>query len=907
MIIEHFKNTDKYQDIVNNYDIFVPDQFVSEKEKNSPDWVKSTLDYYATIAHSQYWNNEKIKKNYDLLNGILHRDDYFTEDYEKLVEFLDESTSVELPDYVKHYPMMNPPINTLVGEIIQRPDNARFKAVDEYSFNEFMRAKTELLSSIFLNRLEDIMMTKAKQLGLTDQKQALQEQMKQISEKLNSSDQMMQEQGATPSSEELQKLQQEAEQINQQIQELDQKIQELRPKDLEKVSNKTYQSTAEQWANLKLEQLKRHFNIKDKSQEGFLDFLTAAREFHHIYINHSKLGVGYDVVNPRNVFFLTEPNPRYTTDCYVIGRIESMELSRIIERFNLTMDEIEYLREHRDDYIRNPSADINIFENSKTGYDSVHYSTYNPARLNKEIQIRGELEQEQLLDTYDPAGNRYSPDGYLGYETRNQRYTVIVSYFKSKRKIGKATFIDDDGFEQLEIVDENFEYDKKDPRIKVEWEYVNEWWEGVRIGRAVYKTSPLRYIDLPPIIGTFYRAKNTIPKSIVDHMKVYQIIYNICLNQLYLLLEKEVGVAVLLNLRQLPKYKDMSDENALEKTVTLMKEMGIVPLDDSPENMKGQSSFNQSAKLDLTRTAEIQSRISLASWAKQQCWELLGFNPQRLGAVQGIDTATGIQQGMAQSFAQTEPITSAHEECMNLVYQQLIDTAQYIETQKPTSTISYVDHELHDVFLQVNTEELKMRDLQIFVSNRSEDKRKLEELRQLSMAYAQNQLHPYYSSMISTSQSISDIREFLKDDMQKKEKQQAEQQKMQQQQMEQQQKIAEQQQQTMKQIADDKLAYDREQADLNRERDVLVARIKAGLEDSTTEAAIQGNNEYSAMLGDLDIRSRELEQRRSISDNEKSIKLKELEIKARDIEARREADIIKSQTALKNPVSGEKK
>jgi len=906
MIIEHFKNTDKYQDIVNNYDIFVPDQFVSEKEKNSPDWVKSTLDYYATIAHSQYWNNEKIKKNYDLLNGILHRDDYFTEDYERLVEFLDESTSVELPDYVKHYPMMNPPINTLVGEIIQRPDNARFKAVDEYSFNEFIRAKNELLNTIFLQKLEDIMLTKAKQLGLTDQKEQLQQQMKDIASQLSQSEQSQEE--VTPeTSQELQDLQKQAEEIGKQIEELNKQIQDLKPKDLEKVTNKTYQSTAEQWANLKLEQLKRHFNIKDKSQEGFLDFLTSAREFHHIYVNSSKLGIGYDVVNPRNVFFLTEPNPRYTTDCYVIGRIESMELSRILERFNLTMDEIEYLREHRDDYIRNPSADINIFENSQTGYDSVHYSTYNPARLNKEIQIRGELEQEQLLDTYDPAGNRYSPDGYLGYETRNQRYTVIVSYFKSKRKIGKVNFIDDDGFEQLEIVDENFEYDKKDPRVKVEWEYVNEWWEGVRIGRAVYKVSPLRHLELPPMLGTFYRAKNTIPKSIVDHMKVYQIIYNICLNQLYLLLEKEVGVAVLLNLRQLPKYKDMTDENALEKTVTLMKEMGIVPLDDSPENMKGQSSFNQSAKLDLTRTQEIQSRISLASWAKQQCWELLGFTPQRLGAVQGIDTATGIQQGMAQSFAQTEPITSAHEECMNLVYQQLIDTAQYIETQKPTSTISYVDHELHDVFLQVNTEDLKMRDLQIFVSNRSEDKRKLEEIRQLSMAYAQNQLHPYYTTLINTSQSISDIREFLKDDMQKKEKQQAEQQQVQQQQMQQQQQIAEQQQQTMKQIADDKLAFEKEEANLNRERDVLVARIKAGLDNPTPADSQETNNKYSAMLGDLDIRGRELEERRSVSENQKSLKLKELELKAREIEAKREADIIKSQTALKNPVSGEKK
>ena len=927
MIIKKIKNRDRFTNIVDNYELFVPDHFLPLKEKESSDWIKSTMDYYANIAYSQYWTNQSMKKNYDLINGILVKEDYFTSDFEHLVEFLDESTSVELPDYIKHYPMMNPPLNTLIGEITKRPDNVRFKAIDDYSYNEYIRAKTEILHNVYIKRIEDIIMSKAFKLGLIEQKEELQNQIANLSQQAQQAEQppvegeegeedfqLSDTSSVQPSPEELQK---KLEEINQQIQQIDQQIQSFKPDDYDKNLNKTYQSTAEQWANLKLDQLKHHFNIRDKSEDAFRDLLVTAREFHHVYTSKDKMGMNYEVLNPVRVWFLTEPDPVYTTDCYAIGYIQSMEISKIIEKFDLTDEEVEYLREHRDDYVKNPNADVNIFETQKTGYSSITYPQHNPLRTQYEATLRSELEQHQLLDSYDPTGTRYSPYGYLGYDTRNHRFTVVMGYFKGKRKIGRLTYMDEEGMEQVKIIDEQYVVDKNDPSISVEWEYINCWYKGYRIGQAVYHVEPMYHIELPPIIGGFYKSKNTLPKSMVDQMKVYQIVYNICLNQLYLLLEKEVGVAVLYNLRHLPKYKDMTDEDALDKMTTLAKESGVVGIDDSPENTKGQSTFNQYTRLDLTRTQEIKTRIDLATWAKQQCWELLGFTPQRMGSTVASETATGINQSLSQSFAQTEPITTTHEQIMNLVYQQLIDTAQHIEASKPFSVINYVNNEMHDVFLTVHGDELKMRDLQVYVSNRSDDKRKLEEIRQLSIAYAQNQLHPYYTTMINSSQSVSEIKEFLKGDMEKKEEQQAQQQQMQQQQMEQQKQIADQQQQLMKQIADEKLAFEAEQNELDRKKDIVVAQINsmkyAQDNDVNTNATPDSleigkfNADYTKMLSEIDNKQKELNMKKEQALKDSTVKSEELRLKEKEIDAKERVELLKAQTALKNPVSGEKK
>jgi hypothetical protein len=217
----------------------------------------------------------------------------------------------------------------------------------------------------------------------------------------------------------------------------------------------------------------------------------------------------------------------------------------------------------------------------------------------------------------------------------------------------------------------------------------------------------------------------------------------------------------------------------------------------------------------------------------------------------------------------------------------------------------------------INGEDLKMKDLQVFVTNRSDDKRKLEEIRQLSLAYAQNQLHPYYTTMIQTSQSVSEIREFLKGDMDKKEEQQEQQQKMQQQQMEQQKQIAEQQQQLQKQISDEKIAFEAEQNDLDRKKDIMIAQISAmryaqntDVNTNETPDALEidkFNSDYTRMLADIDSKQKDLNLRKEQSMMDGDIKSQELRLKEKEIDSKERIETIKAQTALKNPVSGEKK
>jgi hypothetical protein len=150
----------------------------------------------------------------------------------------------------------------------------------------------------------------------------------------------------------------------------------------------------------------------------------------------------------------------------------------------------------------------------------------------------------------------------------------------------------------------------------LEWGWINEWYQGTKIGPDIYHIKPFKLLNYCPIIGTTYEVKNTEAKSLVDLMKPFQVLYNVCMNQLYKLLEKEVGKVQLMSLRHVPIPKDGDAQDALDIWEMEARNRGVVFIDDSPENLKAPSSFNQFTSLDLTRTQEIQARYTLAQQLK---------------------------------------------------------------------------------------------------------------------------------------------------------------------------------------------------------------------------------------------------------------------------------------------------
>lgn len=768
-----------------------PDQFKTEKEKQDESWVKNTMDYFANKSYAEYMKNrDTFVKNYDLVKGILRMEDFYQEpDVKSFTEIL--QGDLGLPAYVKHYSIVTTPINELVGEISKRPDTFRVKAFDDDSQSEELQFKTDVLQDFVISQArQKIVQNLAMQGQEIDEEQLEQLTMEQVKDQLDS-----------------------------------------------------YTSVAEKWANHILTCQKAEFNLKEKSEDAFRDMLISAREFYHIYEDNSKLGFNIEVANPKNTWFLTTPDRKWISDptgrnqgAYAAGTVQVMELSEIIESIpDLTKEEIDHLRSSLQDYGLINVRESNLGNpNAANGIDSIQYDTFDPLVLQTRMMIESEMKENNdgLKDFLGLTSNVSS----FGY-----KYVVVRAYWISKRKIGKLIYTDEVGNEQTVLVDENYKSNTIPTQISLEWGWINQWYQGTKIGPDIYHIKPLKILNYCPIIGTTFEVKNTEAKSLVDLMKPFQVLYNICMNQLYKLLEKEIGNVASVNIRRVPRLKDGDDQDALDIWEMEARERGIIFDDDSPENTKAAVSNTTIARnIDLTRTGEIQSRYNLALQLKNECWELIGMSRQRLGSVQASESATGVNTAVSQSYAQTEPLFVAHEYVLGQIYQAIVDAAQYVESAKPMSTLSYITAEGESAFIQVNGNDLKLRDLKVFVTNRPEDTQMFNELRQLSQAVIQNGGTLYDVIELYSTKSMREMKKTfktLKDRQQQLQDQQLE---IQQQQLQQQQQIAAAQIQAQQQQKQEELANQNYQQELDRINKKEVALINAA---ARGEAATQDVNQ----------------------------------------------------------------
>jgi hypothetical protein len=454
------------------------------------------------------------------------------------------------------------------------------------------------------------------------------------------------------------------------------------------------------------------------------------------------------------------------------------------------------------------------------GIDSVQYDTYDPLVLQTRMIIESEMkDNDDGLKDFLGLTSNVSSFGY--------KYVVVRAYWISKKKIGKLIYIDEMGNQQSTLVDENYKSGALPTQQSLEWGWINQWYQGIKIGPDIYFIKPYKLLNYCPIIGLIHEIKNTEAKSLVDLMKPFQVLYNVCMNQLYKLLEKEVGKVYLTSIRHIPIPKDGDAQDALDVWEMEARNRGVMFIDDSPENLKSPSSFNQFRDIDLTRTQEIQSRYTLAQTLKNECWELIGMSRQRLGSISASESATGTNAAISQSYSQTEPLFVAHEYILGQLFQAIIDAALYVESQKPESTLSYITNTGESAFVKVNGSDLKFRDLKVFLTNRPEDQRMFQEIRSLSQAVIQNGGSLYDIIELYSTNSVRQMKKVFKDLKVKQDQMQERQQVMQEEQMKAQQEQAQAQLQQVQQIAEQKMAHDDYQKELDRLSKEKIAIISA--------------------------------------------------------------------------------
>jgi hypothetical protein len=446
---------------------------------------------------------------------------------------------------------------------------------------------------------------------------------------------------------------------------------------------------------------------------------------------------------------------------------------------------------------------------------------------------------------------------------------VTQAYWKSQRKVGHLTKITENGDVTNEIINEDYKITDKpiyDTRLyknkskdnlvfgeHIDWIWINQTWGGVKIGpnlpsfwgmnnpggfSPLYlgvqknKIGPLKfqfkgdsslYGCKLPVEGSVFSDRNTKSTALLDLMKPYQIGYNIVNNQIADILVDELGTVILIDQNALPRHSMGEDwgKNNLSKAYVAMKNFQMLPLDTSITNTENALNFNHFQKLDLSQTERLMSRIQLANHFKQQAYEVIGVNPQRMGQQLSQTTATGVEQAMQSSYAQTEMYFMQHSDyLMPRVHQMRTDLAQYYNSTKPSQRLTYLTSADEKVNFQINGTDLLLRDLNIFATTNANHRAILEQLKGMAMNNNTTGASIYDLGKVVQSDSIANLNNVLKDAESK-------QQQSKQQEMQQQQQMAEQAQQA--QAEQEKLKREHEdiQAEKNRQRDILVAEIRA--------------------------------------------------------------------------------
>ena len=822
-----------------------PIQFLPEKEKDD-EWRAWNLDWLEFQGMKQLRRNaRRLMKNYKLAKGIIDKADYIVEEDNEMADLIDTLTKEdESALELKFYPIIPNVINVLCNEFSKRSSRIMFKAVDDISYNEMMEEKRSMIEKVLLEDAERKMMMEMMAMGIELDSEEMQKAL---------------------APESLQQL-----------------------PEIEGFFRKDYRSMIEEWATHQMSVDEERFKMQELEERGFRDMLITDREFWHFKMNEDDYDV--ELWNPLLTFYHKSPDVRYISQGNWVGKMDMMSVSDVIDKYGwmMTQDQLESLEAIYP--VRSAGYAVQGYQNDGTYYDPTKSHDWNT-----EMPSLGYRQYASLYDTKFGTGDIVEWILADSEDTvdfgKSHLLRVATIYWKSQRKIGHLTKITEEGEIIQDIISENYKItDKplyntvvykqktKDNLIfgeHIDWIWINETWGGIKIGpnrpafwgmnnpggiNPIYlglnggkpgripfqfKGDATLYGCKLPVEGAVFGDRNTRSISLVDLMKPYQIGYNIVNNQIADILVDELGTVILLDQNSLPRHSLGEDwgKNNLAKAYVAMKNFQMLPLDTSITNTENALNFQHYQVLNLEQTNRLLSRVNLASYFKNQAFEVIGLNPQRMGQVIAQQqTATGVEQAMNASYAQTEQYFIQHSDnLMPRVHQMRTDLAQYYNSKKPNLRLQYITSKDEKVNFEVNGTELLMRDLNIFCTTKTNSRAVMEQLKQLALNNNTTGASIYDLGNVIKSESIAELTSVLKDAEQKT--QQARESEMQQQQQMQQEMLESQERQ--KQMD---LQFKAEQANLDRQTQLTVAEIRAAGFGATVDINQNQMSDYQDAL-----------------------------------------------------------
>ena len=581
-----------------------------------------------------------------------------------------------------------------------------------------------------------------------------------------------------------------------------------------------WQDSREIRANALLSHYTKEYNIPFLFNMGFMDGMTVGEEIYQCDIVGGEPTI--EKINPLKIRVFKSGYSNRIEDAGMIVIEDYWSPSRVIDTFydSLSRKDIEYIEKTQG----------NVSGGTTDSMDNVDERQGFVNRV-----FVGEEATMQDGFFWDPIGNADSINSNLTPFDTLGNIRVIRVYWKSLRKIKKVKSYDPmTGEELFSFYPETYIL-KKDQGEEEEIFWINEAWEGTKIGSDIYVNMRPRVIQYNRlsnpsrchfgIIGSIYNINDNRPFSLVDMMKPYNYLYDVIHDRLNKLIAKNWGKIITLDLAKVPERWDV------EKWLYFAKTNSIAVVNSFKEGNKGAATGKiagglnnaSSGVIDAELGNTIQQYTNLLEFIKMEMSEVAGITKQREGQVANRETVGGVERATLQSSHITEYLFLIHDDVKKRTLEAFLETAK-IALKGRSKKFQYLLSDGSIQIMNIDGDEFAEADYGLVVDNSNGLQELQQKMNMLAQAALQNQILNFSTIMkLYNSSSLAEKQRLVeKNEAQLMERQQQ----MQQQQMEAQQQQA----QMQAQLQQAKMEQEYKMNSENNETKIIVAEINSQAE-----------------------------------------------------------------------------
>lgn len=493
--------------------------------------------------------------------------------------------------------------------------------------------------------------------------------------------------------------------------------------------NYEWQDFREVRANNTLKHYSAEYNFQLLFNQGFIDALAVGEEIYQCDIVGGEPVI--ERLNPKNVHIFKSGHSNKIEDADIIVIEDYWSPAKIIDVYGqeLSDKDIKYLENITGN---NTESNTDSMDNidDRFGFINMQSDVF------EENDIEGlfEEENENSLLPYDLNGN----------------IKVLRVYWKSRRKIKKVKSYDlNTGEEVYNFYDEDYIINKDLGEEETIF-YINQAWEGTKIGKEIYVRMRPRVVQYNRlsnpsrchfgIVGTIYNINDDKPFSLVDMMKQYNYTYDVIHDRLNRLIARNWGNMVKLDLAKKPKGWD------IDKWLYYAKTMGLVFEDSFNEGnvgtatgkLAGALNNNSNGIIPAADGNTIQQYINLLEFIKLEMAEVTGITKQREGQISNRETVGGVERATLQSSHITEWLYLRHDDTKKRAMECFLETAK-VAFKGRSKKFQYILSDASVKIMEIDGDEFAESDYGLVGESNQATQELAQKMETLAQAALQNQ------------------------------------------------------------------------------------------------------------------------------------------------------------------------